>query len=171
MTTLAPLQSADSLMRQQELLDMRPCGNYTDFQSLYQDQVQTVPTGSQSSGRSRTQAHCWPADGGRTVAELRNPCSVCTPSVYPRRLHATETNTENQRTCVFCGCSACMESARPTDRIETVHRLHCSSANWSRFCSVYFIIRSIWKQQFLNCVMRPSLVATQFFNSGFLSTG
>ena len=90
-----------------------------------------------------TQAHCWPTDAGR-----RNPRSVCNPSVYSRRLRGSETKTEIRRTCVFCRCSATMEST--TDRVETVSINRTVQAQTENV-SVYSSIRTIWKQPFLNC--------------------
>ena len=59
---------------------------------------------------------------------------------------------QRPRTCFFCRCSASMEST--TDIVETVPINRTVQAQ-TQNVYVYFIIRTIWKQQFLNCLMRP----------------
>ena len=66
------------------------------------DQVQTLPVGSQSDGRSSAELHRRSPDTDRSSRRFRHP----------------EAKTENRRTCIFRRDTASVESA--IDRVETV---------------------------------------------------
>jgi len=77
-----------------------------------QDQVQTLPIGSQSDGRSSAEVHCRPPDTGR-----RNLFPIFTLRVNSRRFRRWEADSENRRTCGI----ACLESATDRGKIVPVY--------------------------------------------------
>jgi len=91
-----------------------------------------------------TLQHCWLTDTSR-----RNPCSVCTPSIY-WVLMTTSWFGDQDWDAHFL----LLLHEYGIDRVETmwINR----SVQTENF-SVYFIVLSIWIQQFLNCAMPPRL--------------
>jgi len=82
---------------------------------------------------------------GRTDGHLR-------PTLLGRATRRSR--PKNQRTCIFCGCSMCMESA--TDRVETV-LINCAVQAQTENVSVYFIMTDYQKTTILELDMCPRL--------------